>query len=115
MDAAGRGRLLVQRVFRDPGHCGFTSTEWEAGLEALVRWVGHGVAPAGNDLRRRLGELRRRFELNPRPGTPEADAVPGARRRVVLHGRLTLDGRPFDARLLGAVVRRRTGSSHRAS
>ena len=65
--------------------------------------------PQGTTCAGASSELRRRFELNPRPGTPEADAVPGARRRVVLHGRLTLDGRPFDARFLGAVVRRRTG------
>ena len=110
VDAAGRHRLLVQRVIRDAGHCGFTSTEWEASLEALVRWVGRGVRPKGNDvLVRHLNDLRRRFELSPRPGTPEADAVPGARRRVVLHGKLTLDGAPFDARFLGAVVLREDG------
>ena len=110
VDAAGRHRLLVQRVLRDPGHCGFTSTEWEASLEALLRWVGRGVRPKGNDvLVRHLNDLRRRFELNPRPGTPEAEAVRGAGRRVVLHGRLTLDGAPFDARFLGAVVLRRDG------
>jgi len=40
-----------------------------------------------------------------RPGTPEADAVPGARDRVVLRGRLTVDGAPFDAQWVGAVVR----------
>ena len=97
-------------MIRDPGHCGFTSTEWEASLEALVRWVEHGVQPKGNNVRvRHLNDLRRRFELNPRPGTPEADAVPGARRRVVLHGKLALDGAPFDARWLGAVVRRKDG------
>ena len=99
---AGRGRLLVQRVFRDPGHCGFTSTEWEAALRALVSWVASGVPPAGN-----AGVAGRRFELSPRPGTPEAAAVPGARRRVTLHGALRLDGAPFDARFLGAVVRTR--------
>jgi len=110
VDAAGRHRLLVQRVMRDPGHCGFTSTEWEASLEALVRWVEHGVQPEGNNVRvRHLNDLRPRFELNPRPGTPEADAVPGARRRVVLHGKLTLDGAPFNAQWLGAVVRRKNG------
>ncbi len=110
VDAAGRRPLLVQRVFRDPGHCGFTSTEWEAGLEALVRWVGRGVRPRGNDVRKRsLHDLRRHFELIPRPGTPEAAAVPGARRRVLLRGRLTLDGAPLDARWLGAVVRRSDG------
>ena len=110
VDAAHRRRLLVQRVIRDPGHCGFTGTEWEAGLEALVRWVEHGVRPKGNNVRiRHLNRLRRRFELNPRPGTPEADRVPGARRRVVLYGKLRLEGAPFDARFLGAVVRRKDG------
>lgn len=107
VDAAGRHRLLVQRVFRDPGHCGFANTEWAASLEALVGWVERDVRPAGNNvLVPHWNDLRARFELNPRPGTPEADAVPGARRRVVLHGKLTLDGAPFDARWLGAVVRR---------
>ena len=110
VDAAGRHRLLVQRVIRDAGHCGFTSTEWEASLEALLRWVGGGRRPKGNDvLVQHLNDLRRRFELSPRPGTPEAEAVQGARRRVRLHGRLTLDGAPFDARFLGAVVLRRDG------
>jgi pimeloyl-ACP methyl ester carboxylesterase len=110
VDAAHRRRLLVQRVIRDPGHCGFTGTEWEAGLEALVRWVERGVRAKGiNVLGRRLDDLRPTFELNPRPGTPEADRVPGARRRVVLHGKLTLDGAPFDARWLGAVVRSADG------
>jgi hypothetical protein len=32
--------------------------------------------------------------------------VPGAKRRVVLSGRLRLNGRPFDARFLGGVVRK---------
>jgi hypothetical protein len=105
--AAGRGRLLVQRVFRDPGHCGFTGPEWTANLEALRRWVERGVRPRGNDvLSRHLGALRPRFELSPRAGTPEGDSVPGARRRVALSGRLRLGGKPFDSRFLGAVVRK---------
>ncbi len=107
VDRAGRGRLLVQRVFRDAGHCGFTSPEWTAGLEALRRWVEHGVRPRGHDvLSGRLGRLRPRFELSPRAGTPEGDKVRGARRRVVLSGRLRLNGGRFDSRFLGAVVRR---------
>jgi hypothetical protein len=107
VDVAGRGRLFVQRVFRDPGHCGFTSIEWAAGLEALVRWVERGVRPRGHDvLRRPWASLQPRFELSPRPGTPDADLVTGARRRAVLRGTLRLDGRRFDARFLGAVVRR---------
>ena len=98
--AAGTQRLLASRVFVDPGHCGFTYTEWATALKALVRWVEHGVRPRGNDPR----HLRPRFELSPRPGTPEADRVPGARRRLKVSGRFTLDGARFDARFLGAAV-----------
>jgi hypothetical protein len=107
VDAAGKSDLLVQRVVRDPGHCGFTNAEWEAGLEALVRWVEHGERPPStNVMVDDLRKLDRTFELSPRPGTPEAGGVPGAGDRVVLSGDLTLDGKPFDSRFLGAVVRR---------
>jgi hypothetical protein len=99
VESAGRQGRLVQRVFRDAGHCGFRSTEWAAGLEALRSWVERGRRPRGG-----LG-----FELAPRPGTPEADRVPGARRRITLHGDLRLDGRSFDSRFLGAVVLRPSG------
>jgi hypothetical protein len=103
VDAAGRGRLLVSRVFVDPGHCGFTATEWAAALRALVRWVEHGVRPKGND-GRHLNDLRPRFELLPRPGTAAANAVRGAGRRVLVRGNFKLDGAIFDSRWLGAVV-----------
>jgi hypothetical protein len=107
VDAAGRRDLLVQRVVRDPGHCGFTNAEWEANLEALVQWVEHGKRPQGtNVMVSDLRKLDHTFELSPRPGTPEANTVPGADERVVVSGNLTLDGRPFDAQFLGAVVRR---------
>ncbi|MBA3261445.1 MAG: hypothetical protein H0T69_02995 [Thermoleophilaceae bacterium] len=112
VDAAGRHELFVQRAIRDPGHCGFTSTEWEVGLEALIRWVEHGVRPPGNNvLVRHLNDLRRRFELNPRPGTPEADAVPGARRpggaARPAHARRFQVGRPMAG--CGGAEQGRTG------
>jgi pimeloyl-ACP methyl ester carboxylesterase len=107
VDAAGRSDLLVERVIPDPGHCGFTNQEWEAGLEALVAWVERGKRPQGTDVMvDDLRKLDRTFELSPRPGTPGADVVTGAHDRVVLRGNLTVDGKPFDARFLGAVVRR---------
>ncbi len=107
VDAAGKADLLVQRVIRDPSHCGFTSTEWAGALEALVEWVEEGVKPQGTNVSvDDLRTLDRTFELAPRPGTPEADAVPGARDRAVLRGSLSLDGAPFDAQWVGAVVRR---------
>jgi pimeloyl-ACP methyl ester carboxylesterase len=105
VDAMGRGDLLVQRVYRDPGHCGFSTAEIEQAFEALVAWVEDGVTPDGEDVL--VGDLRTlggTFELTPRPGTPEADAVSGAADRAVIGGELTLDGEPFDARWLGAVV-----------
>jgi pimeloyl-ACP methyl ester carboxylesterase len=107
VDAAGKSDLLVQRVFSDPSHCGFTTAEQEASFEDLVAWVEQGEKPEGEDvLIDDLRELGGTFELAPRPGTSEADAVPGAAARAVIRGNLTLDGAPFDARWLGAIVRR---------
>jgi pimeloyl-ACP methyl ester carboxylesterase len=107
VDAAGKSDLLVQRVVRDAGHCGFTNEEQQTSFEALVRWVEHGTRPTGtNVMVDDLRKLDRTFELSPRAGTPQADAIPGADDRVVVRGHLALDGKPFDARFLGAVVRR---------
>jgi len=107
VDAAGKSDLLVQRVMRDPGHCGFNNGEWEANLAALVAWVEDGKKPEGeNVLVDDLRTLTGKFELTPRQGSDEADAVPGAAGRAVFRGSLTLDGAPFDSNFLGAVVRR---------
>jgi len=107
VDEAGRSDLLVQRVIRDPGHCGFNRAEWEAGLQALVAWVEHDEKPEGEDvLVDDLRTLKGPFELAPRAGTEEAEALPGAADRVVVRGTLTIDGQPFDADFLGAVVRK---------
>ena len=107
VDAAGKGDRLVQRVIPDPGHCGFRTTEQEAGLEALIAWVEDGVKPAGtNVLVNDLRKLDRTFELSPRAGTGAANEVEGAVQRVVLNGNLTVDGKPFDSNFLGAIVQR---------
>jgi pimeloyl-ACP methyl ester carboxylesterase len=108
--AAGKDDLIVERVVGDVGHCGFRNTEQEAALEALMAWVERGVKPQGtnvlvDDLRR----LDRTFESAPRPGTPEADAVRGAGKRVTIRGTLSVEGAPLDARFLGAVVEGRNG------
>ncbi|MBI5288865.1 MAG: hypothetical protein HY873_07825 [Chloroflexi bacterium] len=107
VEAAGKGDLLVQRVIADPGHCGFNTSEQEAGFEALVAWVEGGARPEGDDvLVDDLRTLGSKFALLPRSGSPEEDAVPGAAERVVIRGNLMLDGEAFDARWVGAVVRR---------
>jgi hypothetical protein len=106
VDAAGRGDLLVTRVIKDASHCGFSTGEQEAAFSALVDWVERGDKPEGtnvdvDDLR----SLDRTFELQPRPTTPEADDVSAAAQRLVVSGQARLDGEPFDARWLGAVIR----------
>ena len=47
-------------VLRDPGHCGITSEEWQAGLEALVGWVEHGARP-GKELLERSEGIRKQW------------------------------------------------------
>jgi pimeloyl-ACP methyl ester carboxylesterase len=104
VDNAGASDLLVQRVIRDPGHCGFTTTEAESSLEDLIAWVERGVKPTGMNVLESWGSLGDRYALTPRVGTPEANRVPGAHDRVVMSGELTIDGKPFDARFLGATL-----------
>jgi pimeloyl-ACP methyl ester carboxylesterase len=110
VEEAGKGDMLVQRVIRDPNHCGFTGLEWDEAFEALFAWVEDGVKPEGHDLLvADLQTLSAEFELQPREGTPEADSLPAAADRAVIRGLLTLDGKPFDARWVGAVVRSEDG------
>jgi pimeloyl-ACP methyl ester carboxylesterase len=98
---AGRSDLLVQRVVRDPGHCGFRVNEQEAAFEALVKWVEHDARPKGTNLGvRDLRKLDRTFELAAREGTT------GSSDRVRLRGRLSLDGEPLVTEFVGAVVLR---------
>jgi pimeloyl-ACP methyl ester carboxylesterase len=107
VEEAGKDDRVVQRVIADPGHCGFRTTEIEAAFEALMRWAERGDKPQGTDvLVDDLRDLDRTYELAPRPGTPAAADVRGAPRRVVLHGNVTVDGEPFDAEFLGAIVQR---------
>jgi pimeloyl-ACP methyl ester carboxylesterase len=49
--AGGRtADLLVSRVVRDVGHCGFTVAEIETAFADLAGWVGGGVRPAGDPI-----------------------------------------------------------------
>jgi pimeloyl-ACP methyl ester carboxylesterase len=49
-DANGASNLLVQRAYRDLGHCGFTVPEQEQAFAALTNWVASGAKPAGDDV-----------------------------------------------------------------
>ena len=46
----GKSHLLVQRVIRDVGHCGFTTAEQEVAFADLVNWVENGIKPLGDDV-----------------------------------------------------------------
>jgi hypothetical protein len=106
VDAAGKGDLLVERVIKDIGHCGFSTPEQEAAFAALVNWVEGGHKPDGTNLNvDDLTSLDRTFELEPRPGTPEGDSASAAAGRAVVRGQARLDGAAFDARWIGAAVR----------
>lgn len=103
--AAGRDRVLVQRVVEDPGHCGFSTGEQEAAFRALVGWVEHSRRPKGTSLDQPdLRRLDRTFELEPRPGTAKADHRRGTRTRVSLRGQARRDGAEFNTEWIGAVV-----------
>ena len=48
--AHGKADLVVFRVVRDRGHCGFTLEEQEVGFGDLVNWVENGIKPVGDDV-----------------------------------------------------------------
>jgi pimeloyl-ACP methyl ester carboxylesterase len=78
--AAGKQNLLVQRIYRIPGHCAFTVQEHARAFDDLVRWVKEGVKPAGDNV---MGDLRNAgmtFTQPLREGDPGTVTVPtGAR------------------------------------
>jgi pimeloyl-ACP methyl ester carboxylesterase len=50
VNTQGASNLLVQRVYRDVGHCFFLPTEEAQAFAALVNWVETGAKPAGDDV-----------------------------------------------------------------
>jgi pimeloyl-ACP methyl ester carboxylesterase len=48
--AAGTDNLLVQRVTRAPGHCGFETAVSAQAFDDLVAWIERGVRPVGEDV-----------------------------------------------------------------
>ena len=79
VDAAGRDRLLVQRVFRDPGHCGFTSTEWAAALRG-ARPVGRARRAAHRATTCRPGAWTTSAAVRAAPAARNAGGRRGPRR-----------------------------------
>lgn len=81
---AGRSELLVQRIYRIPGHCQFTVPEQTRAFDDLVRWVREGTRPAGDNVLGDLSDAGRTF-TNPLrendPGTIRVTPAPVAAAR----------------------------------
>jgi hypothetical protein len=67
---AKRDHLLVQRIYRIPGHCRFTEAEQAQSFDDLVTWVRHGTKPQGDDIFLDLRDAGRRFTNPLREGDP---------------------------------------------
>jgi len=69
MDAT-HDELLVQRIYRIAGHCGFNATEQAKSFDDLVSWVRDGVKPQGDDIFGDLRDAGRTFTNPLREGDP---------------------------------------------
>lgn len=70
VDTAGTSELLVQRIYRIPGHCGFSQAEMTRAFDDLVAWVTNGERPVGDDVHADLADAGRRFTDPLRDGDP---------------------------------------------
>ena len=70
VDGAGRSSLLVQRIVRSAGHCGFTAQEEIRAFDDLVAWTHGGGKPEGDDVLGDLTNAGLKFTDPLRPGDP---------------------------------------------
>jgi len=62
--------LLVQRIYRIAGHCGFNAVEQARSFDDLVSWVRNGVKPKGDDVVGDLRDAGRTYTTPLREGDP---------------------------------------------
>jgi pimeloyl-ACP methyl ester carboxylesterase len=68
--SAGRSDLLVQRIYRIPGHCRFSQEEMSQAFDDLVAWVTTGAKPEGDDVSASLEDAGLTFTMPLRDGDP---------------------------------------------
>ena len=68
--AAHHQDLLVQRVYRIAGHCGFNETEQAKSFDDVVKWVRAGVKPEGDNINDDLRDAGRKFTSPLRENDP---------------------------------------------
>jgi pimeloyl-ACP methyl ester carboxylesterase len=76
VSAAGKQDLLVQRVYRIPGHCAFSVPEQVRAFDDLVRWVRDGVKPEGDNVFGDLTDAGKKFTNPLRPNDPGTVRIP---------------------------------------
>lgn len=78
VDKAGKSDLLVQRIYRDPRHCGFSDAETNQAFDDMVAWARNKTKPAGDDINADFSNAGMKYTNPLRPGDPGA-MKPGAR------------------------------------
>jgi len=68
--AAGNDDMLVQRIYRIAGHCGFSQQEMTRAFDDLVAWVTRGERPRGDDVSASLADAGKTFTNPMREGDP---------------------------------------------
>jgi pimeloyl-ACP methyl ester carboxylesterase len=68
--AAGKESLLVQRIFRIAGHCGFSQPEMIKAFDDLAIWVHKGTRPEGDEVYGDLSNAGMKFTEPLRPNDP---------------------------------------------
>jgi dienelactone hydrolase len=67
---AGKQDLLVQRIYRIAGHCGFNAEEEARAFEDLAAWVHGGPKPDGDNVMGDLRDAGKKFTNPLRQGDP---------------------------------------------
>jgi len=68
--AAGEQDLLVQRIYRIPGHCGFNAEEEARSFDDLAAWVHGAPKPDGDNVMGDLHDAGKKFTNPLRQGDP---------------------------------------------
>ncbi len=76
--AAGRSPLLVQRIYRIAGHCGFSQPEMIKAFDDLTTWVHQGTKPEGDEVVGDLSSAGMTFTSPLRPNDPGTIRVTAA-------------------------------------
>ncbi len=75
VEKAGKGDLLVQRIYRIPAHCQFSGDEMNRSWDDLIAWAKGGAKPTGDDVNAALASAGLTFTTPLRPGDPGSSGV----------------------------------------